>query len=30
VVREKAVQAEAFTQDDANRTHSKLAAYRRK
>jgi diguanylate cyclase len=30
VVREKAVQAETFTQDDANRTHSKLAAYRRK
>jgi diguanylate cyclase (GGDEF)-like protein len=30
VVREKAVQAETFTQDDALRTHSKLAAYRRK
>ncbi len=30
VVREKSVQGEAFTQDDANRTHSKLAAYRRK
>jgi len=30
VVREKAAQAETFTQDDANRTHSKLAAYRRK
>jgi diguanylate cyclase (GGDEF)-like protein len=30
VVREKAVQAETFTQDDAMRTHSKLAAYRRK
>jgi EAL domain-containing protein (putative c-di-GMP-specific phosphodiesterase class I) len=29
VVREKAAQAEAFTQDDALRTHSKLAAYRR-
>ena len=30
VVREKSVQGETFTQDDANRTHSKLAAYRRK
>ena len=30
VVREKAAQAETFTQDDAVRTHSKLAAYRRK
>jgi diguanylate cyclase (GGDEF)-like protein len=30
VVREKAVQAETFTQDEALRTHSKLAAYRRK
>ena len=30
VVREKAVQAEPLTQDDAVRTHSKLAAYRRK
>jgi diguanylate cyclase (GGDEF)-like protein len=30
VVREKAAQAETFTQDDAMRTHSKLAAYRRK
>jgi EAL domain-containing protein (putative c-di-GMP-specific phosphodiesterase class I) len=30
VVRDKAAQAETFTQDDANRTHSKLAAYRRK
>jgi hypothetical protein len=29
VVREKA-QADNFTQEDANRTHSKLAAYRRK
>ena len=30
VVREKATQSEPFTQEDANRTHSKLAAYRRK
>jgi diguanylate cyclase (GGDEF)-like protein len=30
VVREKAAQAGTFTQEDANRTHSKLAAYRRK
>ena len=30
VVREKSAQSETFTQDDANRTHSKLAAYRRK
>jgi len=30
VVREKAAQADTFTQEDANRTHSKLAAYRRK
>ena len=30
VVREKAAQTDAFTQEDANRTHSKLAAYRRK
>jgi diguanylate cyclase (GGDEF)-like protein len=29
IVREKAAQAEAFTQDEALRTHSKLAAYRR-
>jgi diguanylate cyclase (GGDEF)-like protein len=30
VVREKAAQGDTFTQEDANRTHSKLAAYRRK
>jgi diguanylate cyclase (GGDEF)-like protein len=30
VVRENAAQSEPFTQEDANRTHSKLAAYRRK
>jgi len=30
VVRENAAQADTFTQEDANRTHSKLAAYRRK
>jgi diguanylate cyclase len=30
VVREKAARAESFTQDEALRTHSKLAAYRRK
>jgi diguanylate cyclase len=30
VVREKAAQTDTFTQEDANRTHSKLAAYRRK
>jgi diguanylate cyclase (GGDEF)-like protein len=30
VVREKAAQAGTFTQEEANRTHSKLAAYRRK
>jgi diguanylate cyclase (GGDEF)-like protein len=30
VVREKAATADTFTQEDANRTHSKLAAYRRK
>jgi hypothetical protein len=29
-VREKAAQAGTFTQEEANRTHSKLAAYRRK